>query len=174
MIEQNWAVAVSSLLDKIDKLEARIAELEKDRFSIKNIKSVEGLSKDKLYFIKLGGGYTRDEIDWISELLSRTGFNFFLMPIKSDGAEFKFDIIDAKKLSEPCFDLDYGDCINGIVIWNRAQVDYRGEYINVAFINDRGDIEYYIENIPKMVVNYVEQVAKEFKQKLSKNEGAGK
>lgn len=64
----------------------------------------------------------------------------------------------------PVFDIGMGYLGNGLTVWNRA-VTENGDYQNIAHISGEGEIHYYIDNLPKDVVERIEKAAAQEQQK---------
>ena len=56
------------------------------------------------------------------------------------------------------YDIGMGYLGNGLTVWNRA-VEINGDYQNIAHISPKGEITYYVQDLPQSVMERIEQAA---------------
>ena len=61
------------------------------------------------------------------------------------------------------YDIGFGHLGNGIIVWNRSEMQY-GDYKKIAHISDDGVIKYYDSNLPEDVKDKIEKFANHTKQ----------
>lgn len=62
------------------------------------------------------------------------------------------------------FDIGMGYLGNGLTVWNRA-VEVNGDYQNIAHISPEGEITFYVQDLPQIVVERIRQAAEREKPK---------
>ena len=79
----------------------------------------------------------------------------------------KVKSLPAEEKAAP-YDIGMGYLGNGLTVWNRA-VEVNGDYQNIAHISPEGEITYYVQNLPKSVVERIEQTAEREKTHADPN-----